>query len=163
MLQSTGLQRVVHDLVTEQQEDRQPLEACQYHQRVPGLCQWCLVRGPLSTYSQRVLINSRGRVWPTRGSQRAPTACREAGLQALDGGPAQPGPTGEAACCHLLCWSLALWPRGATPECGLGLLFVDWGCCPSPALTPKGPRGRRRHGPGELPRVPRLCLLFIVS
>ena len=32
VLQSMGLQRVEHDLVTEQQEeDRWPLEACQYH------------------------------------------------------------------------------------------------------------------------------------
>ena len=32
VLQSMGLQRVEHDLVTEQQEeDRRPLEACQYH------------------------------------------------------------------------------------------------------------------------------------
>ena len=32
VLQSMGSQRVEHDLVTEQQEeDRRPLEACQYH------------------------------------------------------------------------------------------------------------------------------------
>lgn len=97
------------------------------------------------------------------GSQTAPAACREAGLQALDGGPAQPEPAVEAAYCHLLLWSLELWPRGATPEREMGLLFTDWGCCLSPALTLKGPGGRRRHGPGGLPRVPLLCLLFIVS